>query len=58
MHEVSSGHQATCKQNYGTEYGGLETCFKNQQFSNEKVHFAFKNGQVIWRNTLIWTRAN
>jgi hypothetical protein len=37
MHEVSSGHQATCKQNYGTEYGSLETCFRIQQFSNEKV---------------------
>jgi hypothetical protein len=27
MHEVPSGHQATCKQNHGKVYGSLETRF-------------------------------
>ncbi len=30
--------------------------FKNQQFSNDKVQSTFENGQVIWTNTLNWTR--
>jgi len=58
VHEAHGGHQATCKQNHGMEYGNLKICFKNQQFSNEKVQFAFENDQVIWTNTLSWTRIN
>ncbi len=26
----------TCKQNHGMDYGNQETCFKNEQFSNDK----------------------
>jgi hypothetical protein len=43
VHKAFSGHQATCEQNCGMEYGSLETCLKNPQFSNEKVQSAFEN---------------
>ncbi len=47
VHEMFSGHQATCEQNRGMDYGSLETCLWNQQFSNEKVQSTFENGQVV-----------
>ncbi len=52
MHKVLSGHLATCKQNCGAKYGSLQTCFRNLQFSNEKVQLVFENGKIIWTNTL------
>jgi hypothetical protein len=29
VHKALSGHQATCEQNCGMEYGSLQTCLKN-----------------------------
>jgi hypothetical protein len=52
VHKAPSGHLATCKQNCGAKYGSLQTCFRNLQFSNEKVQLAFENGEIIWTITL------
>jgi hypothetical protein len=58
VHKKLGGHQATCEQNHGMEYGSLQTCFRNPEFSNEKLQSMFENDQVIWTNTLNWIKVN
>ncbi len=50
VHEAHSGHQTTCKQNHGTEYGNLEHVLEINNFqmrrSSPHLRMAKSYGQI------------